>query len=81
MSKTGRFYVTHKGRTFCVEPISKYAERNANWDNGLKKEDMPIGGAIHPNDSIIDDENFKNIAILGKGESPLSYIQKLIENG
>ena len=26
MSKTGRFYIKHEGRLFCVEPISKYAD-------------------------------------------------------
>jgi len=80
MSKTGRFYIHKEGRTFLVEPISKYAQRNAEWENGIKKSDLPKGGAIHPDDSIITDEDFKNIVTLNKVESPISYITKLLEN-
>lgn len=70
------------GRRFVVEPISKYANRDTViWDNGLKKEDMPKGGAVHPDDSIITEENgFKNIVLLGPGESPYSAINEIYRN-
>lgn len=80
MSKTGTFYIRHEGRLFCVEPISKHAGRNADWENGIKKSDLPTGGAIHPDDSVITDKDFKNIQVLGKGVSPLSFIKNLIKD-
>ena len=79
MSNTGRFYVHKDGRTFVVEPISKHANRNSGWKNGLKDSDMAKGGAVHPDDSIIKDDEFKNIVTLGPGVSPLSYIDKLLK--
>jgi len=81
MSNTGRFYVKKGDRLFFVEPMSNHAGRNSDWKNGIKESDMAKGGAIHPDDSIITDENFKNIITLGKGESPLSYIDKICKNG
>ena len=81
MSKTGRFYIRHENRLFCVEPISKYADRNADWNNGIKASDLPEGGAIHPSDSIITNKNFKNIHMLKEGESPLSFVKNLVANG
>ncbi len=80
MSKTGRFYIRHEGRLFCVEPVSKYADRNADWDNGIKTTDLPNGGAIQPNDSVITDKHFKNIQMLKQGESPLSFIKNMVAN-
>ena len=68
------------GRKFRVEPISKHAERDAEWLNGIKKKDLPIGGAIHPDDSVITEENgYTNIHILKKGESYMSKISEIIE--
>lgn len=78
MSKTGRFYVCKGGRTFLVEPVSEHSMRNADWGK-TDTTNLPIGGAIHPDDSIITDENFTNIVTLGPGVSPLSYIEKLLE--
>lgn len=81
MSKTGRYYITKidkvtgKTRTFCVEPISEFANRNSDWNNGAGG--FATGGAVHPSDSIIDNTNFKNIHFLSKGESPNSFIDKL----
>jgi hypothetical protein len=77
MSNTGRFYVTQNGRTFLVEPISNHAMRNADW-GATDTTNLPIGGSVHPDDSIITDENFKNIVTLPPGTSPLSYIEELL---
>jgi len=76
----GTFYIKKGNRLFYVEPLHNHAERNADWNNGLKKKDMPIGGAIHPNDSKISEEKFKNIITLGVGESPLEYIDRMCQN-
>jgi len=77
MKNTGRFYVKVKGRLFCVEPVSKYADRNADRDNGMKN--YPIGGAVHFEDSIVKEgKRFKNVVTLGKGVSPIGYIENLI---
>lgn len=78
MSNTGRFYVKQNGRTFLVEPVSNHSMRNADWGS-TDTTNLPIGGAVHPDDSIITDENFKNIVVLEPGVSPLSYIEKLLE--
>lgn len=77
MKNSGRFYVKVKGRLFYVEPISKHADRNADWDNGMKN--YPIGGAVHPEDSVISEgKRYKNVVTLGKGVSPLGYIDQLV---
>ena len=78
MSKYGRYTVSKGGRTFVVEPISENAERPADWGH-KDLSNFPIGGAVHPDDSIITEENgFKNIMILGKGVSPDSAVEKLL---
>ena len=79
MGKYGRFYVKKGDRLFLVEPISENANRNADWNNGLKKADMAKGGAVHPDESIITDDKFKNIVTLGPGESPLGYIDQMCD--
>jgi hypothetical protein len=56
MSNTGRFYVKQNGRTFLIEPISNHAMRNADWGS-TDTTNLPIGGSVHPDDSIITDEN------------------------
>jgi hypothetical protein len=80
MSKYGTFYVKKGGRLFLVEPISEHANRNADWNNGIKEADLPFGGAVHPSDSIITDDKFKNIITLGPGISPLGYIDQICED-
>lgn len=77
---TGKFYVTKGGRTFLVEPISKNAERGADWGHG-DLSNRPIGGACHPDDSVISDETHKNIVTLDPGVSPLGYIDQLLNEG
>jgi len=78
MSTYGRFTVKSGGRTFVVEPISVHAYRGADWGH-TDLSNRPIGGAVHPDDSIICESNgFTNILVLGPGESPLSAIQDLI---
>jgi hypothetical protein len=76
---TGRFYVKQNGRTFLVEPISEHSLRNAAWGQ-TDTTNLPIGGAVHPDDSIITDANFKNIITLPPGVSPLGYIESLLED-
>ena len=76
MSKTGRFYIRHENRLFCVEPISKYADRNADWDNGIKATDLPDGGAIHPTDSIITDKNFQEYSHAKTRRITIEFCQK-----
>ena len=76
MKNTGVFYVQKGDRLFRVEPISKHADRNADWGT-TDTTNLPEGGAIHPDDSIIRDGQFKNIMTLGPGISPLSAIDKL----
>lgn len=79
MRNSGRFYVKVKDRLFYVEPVSKYADRNADWDNGMKN--YPIGGAVHPEDSIVKEgKRFKNVVTLDKGVSPIGYIEQLVAN-
>lgn len=79
MSKTGRYTVEVDGRIFIVEPQSEFANRNADWEKGMR--DKPKGGATHPDDSVINKKTCKNIITLPKGSSPESYIRKLIAEG
>ena len=87
MSDTGRFYVTTpEGRKFVVEPIDFHIGKQKLWgdvDPATKKMVGSYGeknrGAIHPDDSIITKENgCTNITMLGPGESPMSFIDKLL---
>ena len=89
MSTSGRFYVKRGGRTFVVEPIdNSEGKGKPKWGNlnpATGKIEGDYGdknrGSIHEDDSIITEENgFKNIVTLGKGESPLGYIDSLIKN-
>lgn len=85
MSDTGRYYVVDQktGRKFCVEPISG---NNTSWgdiDPATKKLTGSYGkiykGSIDLDESIITEENgFKNIVVLGAGESPSDYINKML---
>ena len=78
MGMYGRHTVERKdGRRFVVEPISTHAMRNSDWGH-KDLSNKPIGGGVHPDDSIITKENgFKNIVVLGPGVSPYSYIDSL----
>ena len=77
MGMYGRFTVQKGNRLFVVEPISKFAMKNANWGK-TDTTNLPIGGAVHPDDSIITKENgFKNIHTLAVGQSPNSFIDSL----
>jgi len=83
MSYTGRYYTTiidntGKSRTFCIEPISEFPDRNADWTNG--GIDEVTGGALLPQESLITNDKFKNIYLLKPGESPNGFIKDLIEN-
>jgi len=89
MSNTGRFYVNVGGRKFCIEPIdNSEGKGKAMWGDlnpATGKVEGNYGtknrGSIHESDSIITETNgFKNIVTLGKGESPLGYIQSLVDN-
>jgi hypothetical protein len=87
LSKTGRFYIKAKGRTFCVEPIDNTdgnaRERFGNINPVTKKVEGDYGdkyrGSIHEDDSIITEDNgFKNIVTLDVGVSPNGYIEHLL---
>jgi hypothetical protein len=85
MSKTGSYFVVdaESGRKFCVEPIGDPHETWGDLDPVTKKMTGSYGekypGSISEKDSIITEENgFKNITTLGIGESPQSYIDKLL---
>ena len=89
MSNTGRYYVTVQGRTFCVEPIDNtQGKGKTGWGDinpVTKKVEGNYGnkylGAIHEDESIITKENgFDEIYTLKPGESPDSFINKLIRN-
>jgi hypothetical protein len=90
MSATGRYWVrTKEGRVFCVEAIDKHVGKKKLWgdmDPASKKMTGDYGskhpGAIHPDDSIITEENgFKNIVTLPPGTSPNGYIEMLLKDG
>lgn len=76
MGMYGRFKVEKKGRLFIVEPISTNAMRNADWLKGMAN--APIGGAVHPDDSIINKDTCKEIWMTDKGESPLGFIDQIV---
>lgn len=78
-SQSGRFYIVDKqsGRKFLVEPIGK--PRTDFGDSIINQHQEP--GSIDKKDSIITEENnFKNIKTLNIGESPISYINQLLNN-
>lgn len=86
MSKSGRYFYTDlaSGRKFCVEPIGDAHETWGDLDPVTKKMTGSYGekypGSIEKEDSIITEKNgFKNITTLGAGESPQSYIEKLLK--
>ena len=86
MSKTGRYFVVdaESGRKFCVEPIGDPHETWGDVDPVTKKMTGSYGekypGSITEKDSIITEKNgFKNIVTLGAGESPQSYIDRLLK--
>ena len=83
--ETGRFIVksTRTGKTYFVEAIDEN-ERNGwgDFDPVTKKFTGDYGvkyrGCIDKKESLITKENgFDKIYLLGKGESPLSYIDKI----
>jgi hypothetical protein len=84
---TGRFLVTTKtGRKFLVEPIGWSKTSFGDINPATKKVEGNYGdkyrGSIDAKDSVITTENgFKNIIMLGEGESPLGYIDMLEEEG
>ena len=80
-SYNGRHTVTTKdGRRFVIEPISEHADRGGDWGH-KDLSNRPVGGAVHPDDSIITEENgFKNIVLLGPGESPYSAINDILRD-
>ena len=85
MSKSGRYFVVDakSGRKFCVEPIGNAHDKWGDLDPVTKKMTGSYGqkypGSIEAKDSIITEENgFKNITTLGVGESPQSFIDKLL---
>lgn len=89
MSDTGRYYVKVGERTFCVEPIDNTAGKGRkHWgdiDPATKTVTGNYGnksiGAIHEDDSIITKENgYDEIYNIGIGESPDSFIQRLLKN-
>jgi hypothetical protein len=86
MSESGRYFVTdHKsGRKFCVETIGVSHPEWGDLDPVTKKMTGSYGekykGCVDESESIIKPENgFKNIVTLQMGESPNSYIEKLLK--
>ena len=86
MSESGRYFVTDtkSGRKFCVEPIGNDGHIWGDFDPVTKKFTGNYGqkyrGSIDEKDSIISEENgFTNIVTLKAGESPQSYIDKLLK--
>lgn len=84
--KNGRYYVTdfETGRKFCVEPIGDSHVVWGDINPATKEIEGNYGdkyrGSIDEKDSIITDDNgFKNIVTLKPGESPNSYISKLLK--
>lgn len=70
MSRTGRmFFYDLNGKLYkVIEPINEFPDRNADWDNGIDKKNMPEVGAIREEDSIITEANgFKNIRYVKSG--------------
>lgn len=87
MSDSGRYFVIDikSGRKFCVEPIGVSHPEWGDVDPVSKKMTGSYGekhkGCIDESESIITEENgFKNIITLPAGESPDSYINKLLKN-
>jgi hypothetical protein len=85
MSNSGRYYITDPktGRKFCVEPIGDPHTIWGDINPATKEIEGDYGdkyrGSIDENESIITEENgYKNIVDLKPGESPDSYINKLL---
>ncbi len=90
MSETGRYYIERNGRTFLVEPIDNSQGRGkSTWGDINPATGVIEGnygnkevGSVTESESILTEENgFKNIVTLGKGESPDAYIDNLIKLG
>lgn len=84
--ENGRYYVDDfkTGRRFCVEPIGNNHTVWGDINPATKVIEGNYGdkyrGSIDEKDSIITEENgYKNIVTLGEGESPDSYINKLLK--
>lgn len=83
--ETGRFIVKSKktGKTYFVEPIDG-DERTCWGDYNPVTKDFETSnygkykGSIKPEESMITKENgFDKIHVLGVGESPLDYIDRI----
>lgn len=81
----GRYYVTDfkTGRKFCVEPIGNNHVIWGDINPATKVIEGDYGdkyrGSIDESESIITEENgYKNIVTLKAGDSPNSYIEKLL---
>jgi hypothetical protein len=84
MSDTGRYYVKQGGRTFVVEPLTPRNKKSwGDLNPATGKVEGSYGtkhtGSIDPASSIITEDTCKNIKVLGVGESPMSYIEKLLK--
>ena len=89
MNNQGRevFIDLETGRRFVIEVIDNSNGNQQLWgdiDPATKTVNGNYGqknkAGINEKDSIIKEENnFKNITTLGKGESPYSYINKLLK--
>jgi len=83
---TGRFcvYSVKTGITYYVEPLDgkdrvtwgdlNPASKNIEGAYGTKYK-----GSIHPSESLINEEEFKNVVILERGVSPQGYINEIDE--
>ena len=82
---TGRFIVKslRTGKSYYVEPISSSVKTDwGDLDPVTKKMTGNYGtkykGSIKPEESMITKENgFEKIHMIGVGESPLSYIERI----
>ena len=82
---TGRFIVESKrtGRTYFIEPQGDPHIEWGSVDQSSGKMNVKKGwkknkGSTEYEDSLITKENgFKNIITLKRGESPLSYIERV----
>ena len=89
MSNNGRQYQIDfkSGRKFWIETIDNSTGNRSEWgdlDPATKKVTGSYGlkykGGVTDEESIITKENgFKNITTIGPGESPDSFIKKLLK--
>lgn len=86
MSQTGRYFIKDKktGKVFCIEPLENGIRKPWGDQNpATKKLEGKYGdkhkGCINEKESIINEKNgFKNITYLEPGESPDSFIDKIL---